>query len=386
MGGGQPDGDALLQGDLVGALCGLANFRDGLDQVGPRRTQLGLGLGQVGLGGGVLAQGAAVAPRGLFQGQPDEVVQHGAGHAQGEAGETAGEEIGGLEAVQPAGLAHLGEVVPHERVFLGHEPLLDGEGIAGRAAESDHVPHVFQGHFRGGQEHYPVDDAAVLAAPGRAVRLLDGTVGSQPGGMAAATGEGPAARHAVAALRDHRPRFRLGGAPGQDGAGVAEDAARHSGFQVGRGDRANGVLADVPGGAGVGGSDRLDDGHEGERMHLGAAHRAGKQEPEQPGIDHGVQQRRGYPPLPLDFFGRLGDPGQQRPHPLQVQLFFRGRAGAGGRRFGWTEHGRPARVWRGSWSYFLPQRRSLGRPAGRCPPRTLPPAANTETQAGRPDG
>jgi len=64
-----------------------------------------------------------------------------------------------------------------------------------------------------------------------------------------------------------------------------EDLARHCRVEIGRGHRATGILAEAPGGAGVGLGDLLEHLDIGDGFELGAAQRARQQQAEKAARD-----------------------------------------------------------------------------------------------------
>ena len=140
-----------------------------------------------------------------------------------------------------------------------------------------------------------------------AVGLEDRALRAQPGGMAAAAGEGPYAGRAIAALDGHRLGLRAG-SPGQHGARIAEDSMGDRRIEVGRRHGAAAGLAQAPGGAGVGRGDGLDDVEERDRIGLEPALRARQQQAEQACLVQRVQQGRRQPAFAFDLGSERRDP------------------------------------------------------------------------------
>ena len=153
---------------------------------------------------------------------------------------------------------------------------------------------------------------AVGVGLARAVGQEHRAMCAEPGGVAAARGEGPHAGDAIAA-------FAFDGAhpgarpPGQHRTWiVAEDLLRHRHGEIGCRHRAAAGLAQAPGGRGVCLGDGLDDMEEGDRIGLDAVGRARHQQAEQPRLVQLVQKGVWQAALFLDLVrGGLDDRPQR---------------------------------------------------------------------------
>ena len=147
MGGGQPDAHALIGRQLLpilGQQGGLDLFERS-QQVHARGAQLGFGLGHLHLHHRAVAQRGLLLLWNLALGQADEGIQHCAGEAEGDAGETRGVHEGDGKAIQHAGLRGIGLAFQFESPLVGDEEMIDRIIVAPGRFEPHHMPDV--GHL-----------------------------------------------------------------------------------------------------------------------------------------------------------------------------------------------------------------------------------------------
>ena len=202
-------------------------------------------------------------------------------------------------------------------MVLANEQILDLVAVAAGAAQTDHVPGVDPGGFAGGEQQRADDDLAVGVAPGRAVGLDDAGMPAQPGGVSAATDEGPTSGQPIAVALDSG--LRLGTrTPGQHGLQIAApDLPRDLGVQKSGRHGAAVPLAKAPGGTRVVLRHFLDHLEEGRRVGLEAAEGARQEQTEQAfPVQRGLKRRaQAQPPLGclglgLDGRSDASDPGE----------------------------------------------------------------------------
>ena len=186
-------------------------------------------------------------------------------------------------------------------------------------AQPDHVPDVHDG---GAARPGTAWCARRRCRPGGAAVVPSGswigTVAAEPRGVAAAAGEAPGARHAIAAVDgDRAPRRGSGPRPARR-AGRRRSPRGHGGRQV-RGDHgAARGLAEAPRRARVAPGDLLDDLHEGERDRPRPRRaKRGRSSRKSPASRSAVHQGLGQPALPLGPLAQVLEERRQRAGPLE---------------------------------------------------------------------
>ena len=188
-------------------------------------------------------------------------------------------------------------------MIVRHEEIVHGIGVAARALEPAHVPHVHEGGAGGGEQHGPLHELAVGRPARASVRLGDGAVRAQPRRVSPAAREAPGARDPVAAVDGDGPRAGPR-APREHGPSVAtEDLHGHVVREIGGGHRASRGLTETPCRARVGLGDLLHHPGKGDGIDLAAVEGAGQEQAEEARLEERGQHRLGQPPLLLDLIG-----------------------------------------------------------------------------------
>jgi hypothetical protein len=164
------------------------------------------------------------------------------------------------------------------------------------------VPGVEQGGLFGREQPAAQDRPAGIVETQQAVRLDDAAMRPDPGGMAAAAGEIPAAADPVATW--HRDRFRLvRRTPGDRGARIAPDCPRNLRRKIGRDQPGRVGDRNAPAYRAVGPRQFLERQHIGAGLDLVAVDRARQQHAEEARLVQRIQKGHGQSPGPLDLIG-----------------------------------------------------------------------------------
>src|SRR5499433_1288214 len=214
VGRGEPDEDALIEGEHTRVAHRAPDLVKRSQEEAARGSELRFRLRHLGLDDRVLGEGALEAPRRLLGGEGAEGIQHAARDAEGHPGEARGIERARGEAVERSGLAPLRGIVARDRVLVRDEDVGHREGVAARALEPAHVPHVHDLRLIGGDEQRSLDDLARTVSAERSVGLAEGRMPAEPRGVTAAAGEAPQAAETIAAIDGNRARVRSR-APGE---------------------------------------------------------------------------------------------------------------------------------------------------------------------------
>ena len=161
MGRGHADVHALRNRDGGAGGKILPDVGHRLQHVAARGAEIDLGLGEVALDHRIVPQRAPGAARHLVAHRFDKIVERGAGDAAGDAGKAHLVASVGAHAVERAAFAAFPVEFAGDRMIGTNEEIVQGELVAGGAAQADGVPDVGPFDVFGAHQHGALERGAI---------------------------------------------------------------------------------------------------------------------------------------------------------------------------------------------------------------------------------
>ena len=255
----QASGDLLIHAQHSIAADRLPHLRQRVLQIPLRRAEPRVRDSHRGLDGGVLADGALHTPRDLASREIYQRPETRMGEPEPDGAERRAEHAVVRKQVERTLLAPIVGRIAND-VRGRHAHVGTAERLAASATQPAHLPDVVDRHATLRQQHQALRVSAIGFEPRTAIRRIHVANRQEPAGVADATREHPAARHAVAVGGLHRAPGPIAFARsvGEDRALVREERADGRRISI-RCVTAQAIrLADAPGDAAIRPSQLLD--------------------------------------------------------------------------------------------------------------------------------